>query len=156
MGLLKKYDPKEVVATWDGIELTSGIVKGTFISVTRNESTASLNKGGDGGSTMVIGHDKSGVAEITLRAASDTNERLSTVMDLDESDPSQKRVGVFEVRDFNGTTLVRDPEAFLTGPPAYEAGVEESERAWALALPDVKIHNGSNNQAASVASAGNV
>ena len=156
MGQLKKYDPRQVIATWHGIELTSGIIKGTFISVSRTDPSSGINKGGDGGSTMIIRHDYSGTAEITLRAGSDTNERISNVLAQDEADPDQKVVDTFEMKDFNGTTLCIDPEAYLMGPPAVSYGVEEENRAWTLILPNVKIFAGSSNKALSIASVGNV
>lgn len=145
MAALKKYDPKEYIATWDGIVLNKGIVDGSFFTVSRNERNSSLNKGGDGGSTMVIGNDRSGNFGLTLRAGSDTNDELSDVVIKDESSDGTKRVGVLEIRDFSGRSHFIDEESYLDGPPDMEASNEEGENSWNFICPDLTIEaRGSN------------
>ena len=150
MGLLKKYDPKHVTITFDGLVLNEGIVKGTFITVERNEPNSSVNVGGDGGSTMVIGHDHSGTARLTLRAGSVTNDTLTDIVLKDESNPDDKRVGAFQVEDFSGRTKHIDAEAFLSGPPSDEKGTEEGAREWTFVLPRLTMEARGNSDALTV------
>ena len=151
MGALKKYDPKEVTFSWRGIPLNSGIVDGTFITVGRTNRNASLNKGADNGSTLVVNNDRSGTVTLTLRGGSDTNDTLTSINNLDEAGIGLKAVGPLEVKDFSGRSLHFDAEAFLEGPPDTEFSNEESDTSWTFMCPDLKMNVGGSNAASETA-----
>lgn len=122
MADLKKYNPKEVDFIFDGINLSAGIIDGTFITVARNVRQFSLNVGGDGGGTRVESNNLSGVVAITVRKGSPTNALLTG------------RIGIVKplmVKDNSSAgTLHKSPEAFLDGPPDDEFSTEESDVVW--------------------------
>ena len=148
MAALKKYDPKEVIFTWRGIALNDGIVDGTFIIAARTSRNASMNVGSDGKATMVINNDRTGTVTLVLRAGSNTNNTLSDINGIDESGLGQKSVGMLQVQDFSGNTLMTDEEAFIDGPPDVEFANEEGENTWTFMCPDLTIFAGSSNLAA--------
>ena len=133
MGLLKEYDPKDVVITWDGVLLNEGIADGTFITVTRNERTFALSVGGDGGSTRVRNNNRSGLVTVTLRMGSETNAQLSDKVKDEES--GTPHVAPLLVQDFSGNTLHSSEQAFLDGFPDDSMGTEEGTREWTLLCP---------------------
>lgn len=151
MGALKKYDPKEVTITWRGISLNSGIVDGTFITISRTSRNSSMNTGTDGGSTMVINNDRTGVVALTLRAGSDTNDVLSDIVNLDEAGIGIKAVGPLEIRDFSGKSLHFDDEAFLDGPPDSEFANEESDNPWTFMCSNLRMNVRGSNAASETA-----
>lgn len=150
MGALKKYDLREVTVTWDGLSLASGVSAGEFITFARNEPTGSLNTGADGKSTMVVNPNRTAAASLNLRAGSDTNDLLADVVASDESGNGSKRVGVFQVKDFSGKSLLISEETFLAGPPDVGYGDEEADNAWNFVCADSTMDVRGSNQAAPV------
>ena len=139
MGTLKKYDPKQVLMTWDGLDLNVGIAPDTFVTLARTERNALLNTGADGRSTMVIVNNRTGTVQITYRQGSTTNSTLSSKNLQDESELGIKNIGMLQVKNFNGDAIFNDPEAFLDGPPDIEYGVGEANITWTWLCPNLKM-----------------
>jgi hypothetical protein len=135
MGLLKEYDPKQVIITWDGINLNEGIAEGTFIVVARTEKTFSLNVGGDGGVTRVKNNNKSGQAAVTIRMGSATNDKLNDRATDEEKDDPVTHVAPLLIQDFSGRTLHSSEQAFLEGFADDEFATDEGNREWVLLCP---------------------
>lgn len=148
MGLLKKYDPKKVVITWGNLLLNSGIIDGSFVTVSRTSRNSSLNVGADGRGTMVINNDKSAAITVSLRGGSDVNDSLSDIVLNDETDNDEKLVAPLTIRDFTGRTLLTSDEVFLDGPPDVEYATDESENTWTLMGLQVIMDVRGNNEAA--------
>lgn len=149
MGLLKEYDPKNVIISWDGVTLNEGIAEGTFVTVARTTRTWTHNTGGDGGTTRVKGNDRTGTTTLTLRAGSVTNDVLAEKAQDEELDPQVSHVAPLLIKDFNGTTLHSDPEAHLDGPANDENATTEGNREWVLLCPNLRMFSGGNKDAAS-------
>ena len=145
MGALKEYDPKQVVATWDGIDLNKGIVEGTFITIARTTRTFTINVGGDGGGTRVKSNDRSVTITLTLRAGSETNGQLSDRVADEELPNPVTHVAPLMIKDLSGNTLHKAPQAFPDGPPDDEFATEEGEIEWTfLALEGSMARRGAN------------
>lgn len=149
MGLLKEYDPKNVIITWDGVTLNEGIAEGTFVAIARTTRTWTHNTGGDGGTTRVKGNDRTGTATLTLRMGSATNEALASRAQDEELDPPVSHVAPLLIKDFDGVTLHSDAEAHLDGPANDEFATTEGNREWVLLLPNLKMFSAGNKDAAS-------
>ena len=147
MGLLKEYDPKQVIITWDGINLNEGIAEGTFITVARTERTFSLNVGGDGGVTRVRNNNKSGQVTCTLRMGSLTNDALKDRVKDEEDDSATTHVAALKIEDFSGRTLHSSEQAFLDGFPDDEFATEEGNRDWTLLCPVLRMGPAGNKDA---------
>jgi len=146
-GLLKEYDPKEVIITWDGVNLHDGIASGTFVTVARTNRTFSHNVGGDGGATRVRSNDRSAAVTVTLRVGSDTNNALASRAADEELDPPVPHVAALLIQDFSGTTLHSSPQAYLDGPTNDEFATEEGNREWTLLVHDASMFSGGNKVA---------
>ncbi len=141
-GTLKQYDPKEVVMQWDGVDLNAGIAEGTFVTIARNTRTFTQNTGGDGGSTRVRMHDRSGVITLTYRAGSATNDALSARAQDEELEPPVNHVAPFLIKDFSGRTLHDGKQAWLDGPANDEKATEEGNIEWSFLVHDLKMFLG--------------
>lgn len=144
-GTLKEYDPREVIITWDGVNLNRGIAEGTFITIARTKRTFSLNVGGDGGGTRTRDNDRSGVVEVTIRMGSVTNGELSDKVKDEEMGTSH--VGELMIKDFSGETLHTSPQAFLDGFPDDAFATEEGDRVWRLLCLDLNMDPRENKDA---------
>lgn len=139
MGALKVYNPKEVVFIFDGIPLESGIIDGSFITLSRVSRNASLNVGADGGGTLVRINDKSVTVTLSLRKGSATNDKLMDIIATEEAIDGQKRVGPLTVEDFSGRALSFGQESFLDGPPDDEYSTDEGEVTWTWMVLDMTV-----------------
>ena len=153
MGLLAKYDPKNVTITFGSLVLNEGIAAGTFVEITREERNSDINIGSDGGGTVVINHNRKTTATVTLRNGSNANTKMSEIVLQDEADNDIKVIETFMVKDFNGDTQVDGPECFIDGPPDVSFGDEEGDTVWNIMGLSMAIFAGSSNEAKPVVSA---
>lgn len=146
MGALKEYDPKQVVISWDGVDVSEGIAEGTFITIASVTRDFTLNVGGDGGGTRVRNNDNSATIEVTLRRGSITNDLLSSRIQDERKDPPVKHVGQMTITDFSGNTMHTFDGCFLDGPADDEYGTEESTVTWTfMALKWTPDHKGNKD-----------
>ncbi len=147
MGLLKEYDPKQVIITWDGVAMNEGIAEGTFITIARNTRTWTISVGGDGGATRVHSNDRSVTITVTLRMGSATSESLASRVIDEEKDPPTPHVAALSIKDGSGNTLHFAEQAFLDGPADDSFGTEEGSRDWVLLAPVMTMEHGGNKDA---------
>lgn len=151
MGALKVYNPKEVVFIFDGIPLESGIIDGSFITLSRVSRNASINVGADGGGTLVRINDKSTTVTLSLRKGSVTNDKLMDIIAAEEAIDGQKRVGPVTIEDFSGNSLSFGQEGFLDGPPDDEFSTDEGEVTWTWMVLEMEVDVRGSSDAAGVA-----
>lgn len=148
MGALKTYNPKEVKFVWDGLSLESGAADTSFITLSRNERSASLTVGIHGGGTMVINSNKSVTATLTLQKGSAQNDILMDVI-TNEDNTDVKRVGSLTIEDYSGNSLSFGAEAFLDGPPDDDYSNDEGQVTWTwMALSMIVDVRGSSDASA--------
>ncbi|MFB3107158.1 MAG: phage protein [Pseudomonadales bacterium] len=149
MGALKVYNPKEVVFIFDGIPLESGIIDGSFITLSRVSRNASINVGADGGGTLVRINDKSVTVTLSLRKGTNTNDKLMDIIAAEEAIDGQKRVGPVTIEDFSGRSLSFGQEGFLDGPPDDEFSNDEGEVTWTWMVLEMEVDVRGSSDAAS-------
>lgn len=137
---LKEYDPKQVIITWSGIPLNSGIQDGTFLTVKRNTPVWKLFKGGDGEGARVRTSDHSGTLQVTVRNGSDINNVLSVAANLDLLTGSV--VAPLMVLDFSGRTLHAANRAFIVDFPTDTFATTEESRVWVFEADDLFMFSG--------------
>lgn len=130
-GTVKTYDPARVVPTFAG-RLISGFAEGTFIKVARNGDTFTVHVGSDGEVARSRSRNKSGQVEFTLMQGAASNDMLSAQLALDEL--AGTGAGAFQLQDFNGTTLLIAPAAWVKKLADAEYGNEAGNRVWVLEL----------------------
>jgi len=138
---LREYDPSQVIITWSGIPLHSGIVDGTFLTVKRNKPMWKLVKGGDGEGARVRSSDHSGTLSVTIRNGSAINNLLASAVNLDALTGAV--VAPLLVLDFCGATLHAGNRAFIQTPPEDTFATTEESRVWVFEADDLFMFSGS-------------
>jgi len=140
------------VASYDGAEVNiiffgpvSGLAKGTFIDISRDNDAYADEAGADGEILRGKSNDRRGTATIRLMQSSQTNQVWSALQILDENSPNGDGIGPFFVKDNSGTTLCAAAEAWITKPPTVTFADTPGEvREWNIRLANLEIFVGGN------------
>lgn len=132
------YDPTNNKISW-GIPLNAGIADNTFVKVSRNEASASLQSGSDGTAVITRMHNKTGKAELTVQRASAVNAYLSAQLTAWEE--GEGGVLPFFVKDLDGESIVIAEQAVLEKPADFERAKEHGNATWTFLLTNVTIFN---------------
>ena len=138
---LSTYDPAQVYVTMGGFGI-QGIVKGSFVTVERNEQAYTGYVGADGEGARAKSNDKSSIITIRLMHTSDSNDILMAFAKADEVSNSGS-VPVM-VKDNNGRTLCIAENCWIQKIPSVDFGNEIGEREWKLESDSVEIFVGGN------------
>lgn len=136
------YDPSKVVVSFKGIILLGPYAEGTFISAKRDAPLFTRKAGADGEVARARVKNKMGTVEFTLSQAAPANVILSQYALVGEN--AGLDVGVFQIADLSGTSLVHAEEAWIEEMPTQEFGAELSDRVWKLALAKMQNFIGYN------------
>jgi len=139
MAELHTYDPQQIKVIFKGVEI-KGFKKGSFVKVTRSTPTWSKQVGADGEVTRVRSRDKTGTIEVTLVAASPSNQQLADIMKSDELNGDG--IGTASVRDLNGLDKHTSEKAWLITPPDAEYAEDAGERVWKLDCTELDTYSG--------------
>lgn len=138
---MRSYDPTEVTIVYNG-QVIDMFAAGTFIKVTRNNDTWTLQMGNSGSGARSRNPDKSGTIEFTLLAASPSNGFLSANATQDEL--LGTGVGEFQAKD-RGTLAAKTSaqNCWVKKPADWERGKEVGEITWTLESDNVQLdHDG--------------
>jgi hypothetical protein len=135
------YDPGKHFISFAGIPLTS-IADGTYLTVERMSEQFTSVAGAGGEVARIRNRDKRGSMKLSLLASSVENDILSAIATKDESDASG--VGVFNVTDGNGTTVVHASNAWIKKRPSTEFAKEMPMRDWEFECEDLELFVGGN------------
>ena len=138
---MRTYDPTENTTSFNGTPI-DGYGPGTFIKVTRNVDSYTLQMGNSGVGARSKSPDKSGTIEITLLASSPANGLLSAIQQQDEL--TGEGVGEFLVKDRSTLTAkCQAQNAWIKKPPDWERAKEVGEVTWVLESDNIDIlHDG--------------
>lgn len=135
------YDPQKVKLVINNITVV-GYAPGTFIKAMRNEDGYTLQTGADGFGCRSKNANKSGRFEITLQAASPTNDALSVMAALDEA--SGAGVGPSILRDISGgsATKASAQNSWVVKQPDIERAKETGEVTWTIETDVLELYTG--------------
>ena len=136
---LATYDPAQLYITMGGFAL-SGFVKGSFITVERNENAFTGYVGADGEGARAKSNDKSSKITLRFMASSDSNDILMGFAKADEV--SNSGAAPFMAKDGNGRSVIACENAWIEKLPSVDFGVENGEREWILATDSSEIFVG--------------
>lgn len=137
------YDADEVSLSLNGIPL-SGYADGAFCRIAMESDAFSDIAGTDGEVARSKSNDKRATITIMLLQTSKSNDVLSALAILDQNAPGGAGVGVFLLRDRQGTTLHLAPSAWISKLPDSEFGREAGTREWTLRCAEMQSFVGSN------------
>jgi hypothetical protein len=125
----RQYDPQAVTTSFIDNNLV-GPMDGTFIKATRYEDAATLHVGANGDTTRVINRNRSGSVELTFVQGSPANDVLSAILEQDEREGDG--VGVLQIVDANGTTVLHATNAWVKKWADVEFASGHSGRTWTI------------------------
>lgn|SRR5574342_436700 len=137
------YDADEVTVSFSGIPL-SGYADGAFCRIVMESDAFTDVSGTDGEVARSKTNDRRATISIMLLQTSKSNDVLSGLALLDEKAAGGKGVGVFMLRDRQGTTLHLGPETWISKRPDSEFGREAGTREWTFRCANLQSFVGSN------------
>lgn len=138
------YDPRAWKITWKGIDLTGCFAPDTFLKVTRNNASASMVEGADGGTTIVAGASRSGKVEFSARREHPVNIKLSNALNQFERGELRRGIGEFFAENTISGTTASAENAVIEKQPDLDGAASTSPIVWAFLLDDVTIFNGAS------------
>jgi hypothetical protein len=142
MSSFNNYDPGRNVLVIGGVQI-QGFGEGTFIKVSRKTPTFSTKVGAGGDVVRSKSRDRRGMIEITLLAASPSNDYLSALCVTDEQvDAGVGAVGPAFLKELNGTTVCAGPNAWVTQPADLERAAEAGMVTWTVEVADLAMFVG--------------
>ncbi len=139
----RNYDPSEVALSWMGINIT-GYADGTFIEAERDEDGYTMYTGALGDVARARNLNRTGKVTVTLMASSPVNDIISAVAALGDQFGGRTDVGALSVTDFNGTTQVAAPYAWVMKLPKIERAKEAGTVQWVFSCAQLFIEVGGN------------
>lgn len=135
------YDPKNNTVVVQG-QLIDGFADDTMIKVSRNEEGWSFQPSNSGGGARSRNPNKSGRAEITLKASSPANAVLSAIAIADEL--RGEGIGEFLVKDRSSTAAsCSGQNCWIVKHPDWERQKEVGNVTWIIEIEEVDIfHSG--------------
>lgn len=123
-----------------GARQITGFADGTGIKAMRDEDSLTLQTGMDGEHCVTRNQKRSGTIELTLMAASASNDYLAALMTQHED----LGTGFFpsQVKDLRGASMCRGADCFVSKPSDMERAKEHGTTSWKIVVPDMAIFNG--------------
>src|SRR5262249_10827640 len=115
MSEFKNYSPDKVSFVFNGITITTGYAKGTFIEAERNEDGWKMYVGALGDVTRTKVLDHTGKVKLVLMAASPFNDLLQAFASADEQ--FGLAFGELQMMDHSGSTEVHSVNAWIQKQP---------------------------------------
>lgn len=147
MAILKTYSPKEVVISWNGVNINSGIAPDTFITVSRDEDAFNKVVGADGTVARTRNSNRSGTIEISLMQNSDVNKALMAQALLDEAEGGEiiSTLSIADPSDPTGVFLTTALDCWIKKIPDMEYSGDYGTRTWAFDCADLSISQAVND-----------
>lgn len=139
-GILKTFDPKQVVVTWGGIIFTD-FADGSFIEITQEDNFESV-EGSDGSENRVNKNKNGADCTMTIQQQSVTNDALSTAFLIDKNTNAGTKP--FTIKDLHGTSLYFSPMAYIKKLPDVTDSNSVENRQWMFRLTQLVAYTGGN------------
>jgi len=139
------YSPRQIVLTLGSFGIDGGFGQDTFLEIEKEEDDTVDVVGVYGDVAVAAVHDDRASAQITLLPTSVENDKLSELRNAGRRSPAGLAVFSFDVRDLNGRSLHRSPQAWIQGIPTmtYQRGI--GERVWTIKLARLETFIGGAN-----------
>jgi Protein of unknown function (DUF3277) len=122
----------------------SGYAEGVFLELEQEGKDFDVKKGTDGTVTRFARNETVTRGTLHIMQTSESNDFLSTMLNLDKATPGGQGVASFVVEDLDGTTVFNSQEAWIEGPPKLTLDGEPTERGWPFCFTKVTRLDGSD------------
>ena len=139
----KNHNGKNVSVTFAGI-IMAGFGEDEFVSVVMESDAFEDVVGADGEVVRIFNADARATVNITLMSTSDSNDKLSSLHNLDIASPNGAGVGALFIRDNNGRAVFRAQKAWIAKAPDASLGKKHTQREWKLRAAELVSFHGGN------------
>ena len=140
--LTKGYNPAAVTVVFRGA-LLDGFGPDSKVECTFPDAF-SMEIGTDGEACMTRINDYSATVKITLMQSSYSNDVLSALHSIDRNSPLGGGVGVLQIVDLTGTTLINAPQARIQKFADIAFGKTSGTREWTFIMGQALVQVGGN------------
>ena len=143
MTTLLHYSPEDIIFVFGGVHEVTGFVDGSFINISKDESSFNTSVTADGLPTRVRSSNSLFTISLTLHSASESNQVLSYALTLDEA----TKMGKFPIiiKDRLGSSLFFSPTTWIESRPDSEWSTDVTEREWMFKCYNGTFNVGSND-----------
>lgn len=143
------YDADRVLIGFAGQQISkgpgaSGYADGEFCTIEPTDESFTVVKGTDGTITRSKTNQRGTKVTLKLMQSSKSNDFLSAMLLLDETQPNGAGIGTFVVQDLGGTTLFTAQYAWVVRPANQTFDKTATTREWELFVVRDQINVGSN------------
>lgn len=138
---LATYRPEDVLVIIAGFQMT-GFVSGTFLSISKPNSTFSSRESADGVVARTQSNSKLYTVTLTLANTSDSNQLLSYMSRLDELTKIAKFP--IAIKDMSGQSVLFSPEAWVDNTPDSNFSDSIEDRSWSITCANCVYNAGGN------------
>ena len=134
--MVKSYNPKDVSLIFGG-QIIEGFADGTFITVARNNDSATYQSGSQGGGTRVLSGDKSGRVTFILQQSSKSNGVISA--QLAAMELSGAGITSMLGKDSGSGDRWAGATTWVVKPADMDFANELSNRTWILETDELEM-----------------
>ena len=148
MAELAHYSPEDVSILVAGFIPITGLVSGTFLSISKNLQPFTTQRTTDGQVARLRNNDQTYTITMTLHSASESNEVMDKLWKFDEL--LLKGKFPLLIKDTTGSSLFFSATTWIESVPTLQFAETITERVWVLRSSQAGINFGGNADASSV------
>ena len=126
---LAVYDSEAVTLNCCGIPVTDGRAE-KFVTIDKQGDSFGVEESSDGAVMRYATHGSLYIVTVALKGMSNVNPMFSALHALDCNQPNGAGIGIFLLKDNNGSTLCSTDKCWITRPPAAGFGKTREDCEW--------------------------
>lgn len=142
MADLYSYSPQDVTVLVAGFIQIKGFIDGSFVTVSKDVQPFKIQRTSDGQIARLYDNDSTYTVNITLHQASDSNDVMNKLWQLDAI--TQRGKFPITIKDELGTSFFFASSCWIETLPALEYSTEITSRTWVIRCSQGIINVGGN------------
>ncbi|MNF84770.1 hypothetical protein D3C84_671480 [compost metagenome] len=147
MADLMHYSPEDITILVAGFIPISGLIDGTFVTISKDLAVFSTARTSDGQVARLYSNDSTYTITITLQNTAESNDILTKLWQVDEI--SQMGKFPLMIKDQLGTSLFFSTTSWIESVPTMEYSTNISDRVWVIRSSQAVINFGANQERSS-------
>lgn len=137
MAMLNQYAPKDVVVSFDGINIT-GFSEDSMVGITRNDDLVNEVVGAQGDLQLTVNHNNTGEVSFTLLQNSPSNLNFEDYFMTEQGDNFATISSITVAVPSVGLTI-KCHNAYMKSVPDFEFGSDNNDREWTFGCANIEV-----------------
>lgn len=137
MAMLQQYAPKDVVVSFDGVNIT-GFSEDSMISVTRNDDMVSEVVGAQGDLQLTVNHNNTGEITFTLLQNSPSNLNFEEYFMAEQGD-NFSTISMITIAVPSVGLTISCSNAYMKSIPDFTFGSDNNDREWMFGCAEIAV-----------------